>query len=109
MTVTMSQVEISVGAIIGESFFKIFLALIAFAGTMPQGWKLSLLMNGLMIPTNLIRFQNIKSRMTFVLDVPFVHRDGVTKLVGLRSLCSYRVYRVQQSPPIATMFIVDFR
>ena len=55
MTITMSQVEISVGSIIGESLFKVFLALIGFIGTMPQGWRLSLLMNGIMIPANLFR------------------------------------------------------
>jgi len=55
MTITMTQVESSVGSIAGESFFKVFLALIGFAGTLPLGWRLSLLLNGLMIPANLFR------------------------------------------------------
>ena len=55
MTITMSQVEISVGSIVGESLYKIFLAVISFATTIPLGWKLSLLINGIMIPANLFR------------------------------------------------------
>lgn len=55
MTITMSQVEISVGSLVGESLFKVFLAFIGFIGTMPQGWRLSLLINGVMIPANFFR------------------------------------------------------